>query len=387
MGSQAIMIKSLSLGQLLLIETNRELLMGTLSYIDTKRLMLELENVRDVKTNFIYHSPQTLAYQQMKSIKIITETESNNSATSNNKESGEELLDLNRCTLSKDKSPERENSVSSKEQCESLGIQLSPLDFQMLQTQYDSLVYITQTDQKYHKALADIRTQSVIGLLIDPIQTARHRKTSLVIISTPRTVYIFDVLNLGKIFKEFRLILESERPRKAVHFSHRLVDHFKHRHGLELEGVFDTFVAYCLVSGEKANKSLEEVVQVIFNLSDIYFESECDTTSISKNPYGRPLSQDYRILLAKKVAFQLKLYDHLLHEHMLRNFYKQCYKFSQTLSHNEDGFEVAQQLHPKSTAGHEHIQPDGNWKEILDTNFECVNNKDLTPPTHTNVEG
>ncbi|XP_075164598.1 piRNA biogenesis protein EXD1 [Haematobia irritans] len=377
MPSPEQIINSLCVGQLLLVETNRELLMGTLSYIDMKRMMLELENVRDVKTNYSYQSPQMLAYQQMKSIKIITETNLEN-PTDSSTETEELLVDIgSTCNSKKTKIRERKNSTSSKEQCEALSIQLSALDFQILQTQYDSMVYITQTDHKYHKALADIRTQSVIGLLIDPIQTARHRKTSLIITATSRNIYIFDMISLGRIFKEFRLILEAERPKKAVHFSHRIVDHFKHRHDLELAGIFDTFVAYCMITGDKSNKSLEETVQHMFSLSDIYFQPE-NEISISSDPYGRPLCSDYLLIMAKKVAFQLKLYDHLLHEHMLQNFYKQCHKFSQTLSQQEDGFEVAQQLHPNSKAGHEYIQPNGNWKDILETEFEIVNNRNTT---------
>lgn len=61
---------------------------------------------------------------------------------------------------------------------------------------------------------------------------------------------------------------------------------------------------------------------------------------------------------------------------MLRNFYKQCQKFSLTLVHNEDDYDVAQQLHSKSTLGHDHIQPDGNWKDVLASNFEFQSNDD-----------
>ncbi|XP_073837312.1 protein Exd1 homolog [Musca autumnalis] len=379
MTSPSAIVNSLSLGQTLLIETNRELLMGTLSYIDVKHLMLELDNAHDVKTNFTYHTPQMLAYQQMRSIKIVAEETVEENSSDITTESEESKIEETKLPCSK-KSPkeQRDHSVSSKEPCDGFSIQLSALDFQLLQTQYDSLVFITQTDQKYHKAIADIRTQTMIGLLIDPWQCARHRKTSLIAISTPHNIYIFDIISLGKVFKELRLILESaERPRKAVHYSHRIVDHFKHRHGIELAGIFDTFVSYCLVSNEKTNKSLEEVVQQIFNISNVYFHMEGEENKSTSNPYGRPLCTEYRLKIAKLVAFQLKLYDHLLHEHMLRNFYKQCQKFSHTLAHNEDDYEVAQQLHAKSTIGHEHIQPDGNWKDLLKTNFEFKNNDTL----------
>uniref|UniRef100_A0A1I8M6Z4 Uncharacterized protein n=2 Tax=Musca domestica TaxID=7370 RepID=A0A1I8M6Z4_MUSDO len=381
MTSPSAIVSRLSLGQTLLIETNRELLMGTLSYINEKHLMLELDNARDVKTNFTYQSPQMLAYQQMKSIKIVADetAEDSSDMTTESDEIKQNVYKEEEIKLPNNKATskeQRDHSVSSKEPCEGFSIQLSAMDFQLLQTQYDSLVYITQTDQKYHKAVADIRSQTMIGLLIDPLECARHRKTSLIAVATPNSIYLFDILSLGKVFKELRSILESsERPRKAMHYGNRFVDHFKHRHGLDLSGIFDTFVAYCLVTDEKTNKSLEQTVQQVFNISNVYFKFDMEQ-NINTNPYVRPLSAAYRLRIAKLVAFQLKLYDHLLHEHMLRNFYKQCQKFSLTLVHNEDDYDVAQQLHSKSTLGHDHIQPDGNWKDVLASNFEFQSNDD-----------
>lgn len=399
MSTPAEKITSLKLGQLLLVETNAgELLVGTLKSINNKYLMIELDNVRDIKTNYTYQSSQILAYNQMKNIKLMlseNDTENHNKTSSEtDTDSIEEKLKSCHVTPSSTSVTGENQSISSKEQNDSLNIQLSALDLQLLQTQLDSMIFIKQTDHKYHKALNDIKAQSVVGLIIDPINIARNCKTSLIAFSTSQNIYIFDMLALGKIFKELRLILEAERPRKAVHFSHKLADHLKYRHNIILKGIFDTFLAYCVVTGEKSNLTLEQTIQKTFSISNIYFEADTDSeVSFSKtilkvhflypkfffkiplNIYQRPLPQAQCMLLAKKVAFQLKLYDHLLHEYMLRNFYTQCERFSQTFCNNPDNFQVGQQLHSQSNAGYEHIQPNGNWKDKLNFDLEFFNNK------------
>ncbi|XP_037813702.1 protein Exd1 homolog [Lucilia sericata] len=365
-------LMALKVGQLLLVETiGGELLVGTLKSINIKYLMVELDNVRDIKTNYTYQSSQILAYTQMKNIKLmLSENEANcKSTTETDTDSTAELVKS--CNTSLIDMDQMSNSSSSgkKPTVDSLNIQLTALDLHLLQTQLDSMLFITQTDHKYHKALNDMKSQTVIGLLIDPIEMGRNCKTSLMAVSTAQNIYIFDMLAIGKIFKEIRLILEAERPRKAVHFSHKIADHLKYRHNIVLKGIFDTFLAYCVVTGEKCNLTLEEAVQKTFSISNVYFENDEDK-EISVNSYQRPLPPSQRMLIAKKVAFQLKLYDHLLHEYMLKNFYRQCENFSQTFYNNDDNFQVGQQLHPSSRAGYEHIQPNGNWKDKLNFNLE-----------------
>lgn len=278
MSTPAEKITSLKLGQLLLVETNAgELLVGTLKSINNKYLMIELDNVRDIKTNYTYQSSQILAYTQMKNIKLMLNENVNEKPNKSSSETDTDSITdkLKFCQLTPPETEENQ-SHSSKEQNDSLSIQLSAIDLQLLQTQLDNLIFITQTDHKYHKALHDIRSQSIIGLLIDPINMARNCKTSLLAFSTPQNIYIFDMLALGKIFKELRLILEAERPRKAIHFSHKIADHLKYRHNIVLKGIFDTFLAYCVITGEKSNITLEETIQKTFSISNIYFEADDD---------------------------------------------------------------------------------------------------------------
>lgn len=277
MSAAANKMMSLKVGQVLLAETNAgELLVGTLKSINTKYLMIELDNVRDIKTNYTYQSSQILAYAQMKSIKLVlNENEIHTKSTESDSD------DVTRKQKSSDSSTTNHSRSISLESFDNrdkltnnLNIQLSALDLQLLQNQIDGTIFIKQIDQKYHKALNDIKSQSIIGLLIDPIQMGRNCKTSVLAVSTPYNIYIFDMLALVKIFKELRLILESERPRKAVHYSHKVADHLKYRHNVLLKGVFDTFLAYCVVTGEKTNLTLEETIQKTFNISDVYFQSK-----------------------------------------------------------------------------------------------------------------
>ena len=277
MTSPANKMMSLKLGQLLLAETNAgELLVGTLKSINTKYLMIELDNVRDIKTNYTYQSSQILAYAQMKSIKLVLNE--NEIYTKSTESDSDDVTGKQKSSDSSTTNHSRHinlESFSSREKLSNnLNIQLSALDLQLLQNQLDGTIFIKQTDQKYHKALNDIKSQSIIGLLIDPIQLGRNCKTSVLAVSTPHNIYIFDMLALIKIFKELRLILESERPRKAVHYSHKVADHLKYRHNVMLKGVFDTFLAYCVATGEKTSLTLEETIQKTFNISDVYFHAE-----------------------------------------------------------------------------------------------------------------
>lgn len=282
MSTPAEKLKELKPGQVLLVETNAgELLTGVLKVININYLTVELDHARDIKTNYTYQTPQVFAYNFLKSIKLLLNENENQIEPKIMKSmsgSSGPTENYNGCELSISNSSTTgaENSIESREKDDGFSIQLTALDLQLIQKQLDALIFINQTDHKYHKALNDMKTQSVIGLLIDPIDMGRNCKTSLIAVSTSQNVYIFDMLALGKIFKELRIILQSERPRKAVHFSHKIADHLKYRHNVLLKGIFDTFLAYCVIANEKTNLTLEETIQKTFSLPDVYFEADLE---------------------------------------------------------------------------------------------------------------
>uniref|UniRef100_A0A1B0AKR9 Uncharacterized protein n=1 Tax=Glossina palpalis gambiensis TaxID=67801 RepID=A0A1B0AKR9_9MUSC len=67
------------------------------------------------------------------------------------------------------------------------------------------------------------------------------------------------------VYPDFGRILEAKYPRKIVHNSHSIVDHLQHRQNVKLSEIFDTFVAYRLVSDDKTHRSLEETIQDTLN--------------------------------------------------------------------------------------------------------------------------
>ncbi|CAD7006200.1 unnamed protein product [Ceratitis capitata] len=351
---------TLQLGQLLLVQTTTELLTGILKFVDPKRKIIELENAYDQRSNCQYTSPQILNLPQIKKLQIIRDNtlpNSRNSSSSTTPSASE--IDPESPTSYKTALKSLASTPESKQSPQQdSDVSLSSTELELIHGQLNAIVCITQTDQKYHKALADIRVQPVVALVMEPVDYGRAQRTSVLIISTFQTVYIFDIIALGNIFREMKQLLEAEQPRKAVHYSHRLVDHLRNRHGVNLGGIFDTFVAISIVRGIKEPMTLIEAVEQTFNITHLYFQPGAESNH-NMDPYKRPLTADFSQVLAKKAIFQLKLHEHLLHKHMLKNFYNQCNIFSHTFCEKED-VTTPLEMQRKSRAGFQHIKRSTN---------------------------
>uniref|UniRef100_A0A1A9ZJM2 3'-5' exonuclease domain-containing protein n=1 Tax=Glossina pallidipes TaxID=7398 RepID=A0A1A9ZJM2_GLOPL len=286
---------------------------------------IELDNVCDIKTSFNYDSAQALAYNDIIDVKFVSNKGDKNvdrTKKATNLSNQHEISERN------NSNKEVVNAGTDNRENTFL-LHLSNFELNKLQTQVKDFVYIVQTDQKYHNALADITNQSLIALIIEPVESCRNNKTSVIAIATATNVYIFDILYLGKVYPDFGRILEAKYPRKVVHNSHKIVDHLQHRQNVNLSGIFDTFVAYCLVSDDKTHRSLEETIQDTLNMPLTYFETE-ETKSNPFTPYKRPLTNAWLSLIAKKALLQLKLAEYILHKRMLKNFYHHCEQISNT---------------------------------------------------------
>ncbi|XP_037897940.1 protein Exd1 homolog [Glossina fuscipes] len=279
---------------------------------------IELDNVCDIKTNFNYASAQALAYNDIIDVKFV----------SNKYDKNVKVDGIKKAANRSNSDKEFVNAGTSNRENTFL-LRLSNVELSKLQSQVKDFVYIIQTDKKYHNALADITNQSMIALIIEPVESCRNNKTSVIAIATATNVYIFDILYLGKVFPDFGRILETKYPRKIVHNSHCIVDHLQHRQNVKLSGIFDTFVAYCLVSDDKTHRSLEETIQDTLNMPFTYFVTEETETNPFK-PYKRPLTNAWLSSIAKKALLQLKLAEYLLHKQMLKNFYLHCEQISNT---------------------------------------------------------
>ncbi|XP_053954694.1 protein Exd1 homolog [Anastrepha ludens] len=349
---------TLQLGQILMVETSSELLTGTLKFVDPKRKIIELENAYDQRSNCSYNSPQILAFPQIKKIQIIRSGEAScNTNSGSDTGTSPTTSDVDPDSYSSYNTAQK-SPTSLPEHKQEIEVALSSTELDLIHEQLNSVVYITQTDQRYHKALADIRVQPIVALVIEPVDFGRAQRTSVMAVATYQAVYIFDIIALGSIFREMKQILEAERPRKSVHYSHRLLDQLKNRHGIKLGGVFDTFVAVSIVRGSKEPTTLIEAVEQTLNITHLYFQPDEDSNH-KYDLYKRPLSVKLRQVFAKKSIYQLKLYEHLLHKHMLRNFYNQCTNFSHTFCENEDAT-TPLEMQRKSRAGFQHIKRSTN---------------------------
>uniref|UniRef100_A0A1A9V2F2 3'-5' exonuclease domain-containing protein n=1 Tax=Glossina austeni TaxID=7395 RepID=A0A1A9V2F2_GLOAU len=343
---------------MLRIETNNEILEGEVGSVDDKGLRLELEKVRDIRRNFTYNTPQTLFYNQMIDIQIIPKKGSDDTKV-NSEKIGTGDSSKAKCERHPTKAQKSMKPNSNGAAVDSV-LDTNRAGLKLLHTRLPDAIHISQDDQKYQNALVDINHQSMVGVLIVPRLAGGNRKATILVVATSKNVYIFDMPTNGNSFCDFASTMESEWPRKALHNGHKQLENLKQ---FKLGGVFDTFVAYCLTTGKKTPETFEEIAQEILNLPPTYFESE---ESPQRDQHH--LTQEWRSAIAKKALLQLKLAEHLLHEHMLMQFYRQCDEYSHTFSNDDDAFEVEQLLATKK-AGFERIKLNDDWKTKLDPTF------------------
>lgn len=103
-------------------------------------------------------------------------------------------------------------------------------------------VFIQQFDKKYYDAIADIESESFIGLYIPGVAGGRFSERTIIACSTSKSIYIFDVMVLGRIHESIKNVLEANVPKKIIHDSCGVADYLKHKENINLNGVFDTMV-------------------------------------------------------------------------------------------------------------------------------------------------
>lgn len=74
------------------------------------------------------------------------------------------------------------------------------------------------------------------------IFSGRFANSSIIAMKTSKSIYLFDVLVMGRIEKAIKGILEANTPKKIIHDCSATADHLKHKHEIDLNGVFDTMV-------------------------------------------------------------------------------------------------------------------------------------------------
>jgi uncharacterized protein (DUF1778 family) len=191
-------------------------------------------------------------------------------------------------------------------------LNISKSAFSTVEETIQNYQYIQQTDSHYHNAINDLKTQDYVGVNLENDMPGRLGQTSLLVMTTSKNIYLFDILCLGSIFPELKRVLESRYPRKIVHNGRTLVDNLKHTQNIQLQPVFDTFVAHVAITKAKESISIEECVNYHFNLT---LKKEVLVK------LDRPLREKQKLMAARHAAFLIKLHGFLVHKVMLKNIY------------------------------------------------------------------
>ncbi|XP_017052073.1 protein Exd1 homolog [Drosophila ficusphila] len=235
---------------------------------------------------------------------------------------------------------------------------LSKTEIESLERKLNRIVVIQQADSNYHKALGDIKDQASISLVVEPSFYGRHQPTSILAVATSSESYVFDIKALGSIFPEMARILEADKPRKVVHYSHRIADHLIHKHGISLGGICDSFVALCLARQDKTPCSLPKAISLVFALpmEDILCGEVIGASESRRNFTARPLTSSQLRYLARMVQLQHTMLDRLIYGSICAEVQRMSMEFSQNFLTNRSS-DVAMKMAPGSRFGFHLIDP------------------------------
>ncbi|XP_030372586.1 protein Exd1 homolog [Scaptodrosophila lebanonensis] len=229
-----------------------------------------------------------------------------------------------------------------------------PHELDSIDQKLQRLVFINQTDVKYHRALQDIREQSIVSMILEPSFYGRHQRTSIIVIATANNTYIFDMQALDFIFKDLRYVLEADHPRKIVHYSHRICNHLLSLHNIKLGGICDTFVELCIARKQNKPSTLSEAIALVLKVS---LSEPKEITESRRLFKARPMYQYQLDYLAKMALYQEKLHDRLIYEVVCEKMLSMSKKFSESFDKIEFGSDIMLGMQPLSEQGFEHINP------------------------------
>ncbi|XP_055383591.1 protein Exd1 homolog [Condylostylus longicornis] len=311
------------IGQKVILDLNVESFVGNICSIDSNHMRIRLKNVENLQTKIKYSGIQNFYFSNIKSIIPLYDDQIQESA-------------LEPTSFS---SPQEDNNLFEKKDTNNrnVKVELSKQEWDSINITLDNIKLLHQNDVSYFEAIKDLSSQESYVILMEDCNFGRNNLSTIITLYSPITklVYIFDMICMRKIQKELRQILELEKPRKIMYDSKILCDHLKYAQNVKsINGIFDVLVAYLVTFKEEKSLDLISCVNKYFLIPTNYFKTQI-------NWRVRPLSSDHIQFTAKKAIFLYKLYDYLLHEHLLKQFYQTCQIFSSTYCENNDKVEVA----------------------------------------------
>jgi hypothetical protein len=189
-------------------------------------------------------------------------------------------------------------------------------------TKIGNYTYISEFRAQYRAAVADLQDQDFIGLNMEG--------KSLLVIAANQNIYIFDMLQMGGLRADLKQILEGNSPLKVCHGGGHACKRLQKKYNCALNPVFDTRAAHSRITASDAPISVEKCV-------NLYLQTELPEMEAVLDDIR---SEDQLLIAARRVAFLVKLFDHLVHEVALKKMTSSCQKYVTSLSKVEDASEA-----------------------------------------------
>lgn len=220
---------------------NGQIFQGIFKEYNKQRKCIKLIDAYEISDGIPVKTAQYFYENEIESVDEVNKNKEKNDLANKNKNIKENKLDPMQRDLN-DVKTIRKRPISKPE------IENIKLKVEEIQYLIDSVIYIWQCDKSFHDAVDDIKNQQFIGINIEGAGSARLLPASILSISTPEQIYLFDITLLGNALQMAYKILENNSIKKIIHDSVNIIDYLKHRNNCQLNNVYDTMVSFHLFS-------------------------------------------------------------------------------------------------------------------------------------------
>ena len=177
-----------------------------------------------------------------------------------------------------------------------------------------NLLLIDTIDENFFEAVDDLQSAHCVAVVGEGSHRGRFNLLSLLGVATHRSIYLFDIINLGsRAFRAsncaLKKLLQSDQYLKVVHNCRFLSDCLKHKYNVELKNVFDTQACHFVISKYNSRPppssiSLPELVSEYLKLPSSVFGNQVFEPEVWCR---RPLQDGMTEIVAWKVGLLRKL--------------------------------------------------------------------------------
>ncbi|XP_058121274.1 piRNA biogenesis protein EXD1-like [Anopheles ziemanni] len=301
----------LKVGQKLLLQIQNASFEGELRYVSADRKFMRLSNVRDVLTNNQL-GEQDYYYSEVEWIQVLENPPAETSPSDDSSSSKAEIP--------------TESKISK---C-----------FDEVLKKIEKCKFIQQTDTvDYHNSIKYIQNQNEFGISMEYIGDGQDSITpSLLSIVTSHCIIVLDIKTMG-MTTEVGELLSNDCYMRVFHNGRWMKDALLKNFGITLGRCFDTMVVHNILTEADTNTidespmdtevSIQSCVAKYLKLPDKFFDMDVNFTE-------RPLTDACKQEAAKRVAFLLDLWNHIVHDRMLEKLYESCVVYADSLASHKD---------------------------------------------------